>query len=525
METTNLYPLLFDAIKDPLILVDQHGGVLMANASALSCIDFGPSHAVRTMVFTEPDCVFEPREVAELMKRFDSVREYGLKDANGRESGVSLDIESVHDPGGAGNLKLLHFRNRSAARQRELWRDEIISLVSHEIKNPLSAMKNSVNILLSQLPGGLTEGQKQFLQTSGRSIDRLTHLLDGFLDVSRINSGAFELKQTEVDMRQFAGDVIRSFKTLFNVKRANLEYRVAPEVNVGFVDSGKLEQVIINLLSNALKFTPENGNITLSVGLAGVAELGDDLRLLPWDKLGEPHLLEIVVEDNGLGMSSETLENLFNRYHKTNGLDDGRGAHLGLNISKKLLEAQNGWFHVASRLGIGTRVSAYVPQNRNTSCVLSRMTSLNRILQRTLSAHHRLRLYALGKCDNEDWEDIRKSWRNAPLVNPAAGAIALDTFFLWTINTGLALAALVEGSEAVTVADVFGPSFVQKDESTYMFKGYTVGECRAPGEASTLAQLCNVAMNRMDTAREELIRSMTRLAASAIESVVVDLGS
>ena len=291
------------------------------------------------------------------------------------------------------------------------------------------------------------------------------------------------------------------------------------------IDSGKLEQVIINLLSNALKFTPENGTITVSIGLAGVEELSDDLRLLPWDKLGEPRLLEIVVEDNGLGMSGETLDNLFNRYHKTNGLEDGRGAHLGLNISKKLLEAQNGWLDIVSQLGIGTKVSVYVPQNRNTSCVVSRMTGVNQLVQRGLGAHRRLRLYALGKYDTEDWEDIRQSWRSEPVVNPNLASTSGETFYLWTVNTGLSIAVLVESAGAETVEEVFGPQFVQKDESSYMFKGYAIGECHAPGEASTFAQLCNIAMNRMDTAREALVRSMTELAASAIESVVVDLGS
>lgn len=532
MKTATLYPVVFDAIKDPLILVDQNGVIILANAAALSFFNFGESHTLGSLECAESNCVFDAREIRELTVRYDTIREYTLKNPNGRESGVTLDIDSVYTGDGDGSFKLFHFRNRSPERRRELWRDELISMVSHEIKNPLSAMKNSVEILLSQMPGELTEGQRRFLNTSERSIDRLTHMLDGFLDVSRISAGAFDLDRSNVDVRQFVSDVIESFTTLFNANRVNLDWRVESDVSKGYLDPGKLEQVIINLLSNALKFTPEKGNITVSVGTVGVEKVSEDLRLLPWDTLGEPRLLEIVVLDDGLGMSSETLDHLFNRYHRASDAGHGRGAHLGLSISKALVEAQDGRIDIVSQLGIGTKVSVLIPQDRHTACVLSRMRQSSELVASSLGARRGVTYFALGKQDGEDWKDIISTWRRSPAVNPDRDATAGNTFHVWTIDKELAVALLVEHGNAdeLDPGDLFGPPYVECEEGAYTFNGFAVGvfsmrTSTENADSGSFIQLCNIAMRRMETARQALVRSVAEKTASEIESIVVDLGS
>ena len=524
--------MVLDAIKDPLILVDRNGVVIIANAAALSFFSFGDSHSLGSIACSDTECVFETREIGALMKQYDSIRDYTLKNRDGRESGVTLDIDSVYAEDGVPSFKLLHFRTRSAERRHELWRDDLISMVAHEIKNPLSAMKNSVEILLSQMPGELTDGQRRFLNTSERSIDRLTHLLDGFLDVSRISAGAFELNRNDVDVRQFVSDVIESFTTLFNVRRVNLDWRVENGVSKGYLDPEKLEQVIINLLSNSLKFTPENGDISVVAGPAGVEKVSEDLRLLPWDALGEPRLLEIVVEDTGLGMSNETLDHLFNRYYRTSDAGHGRGAHLGLSISKALVEAQDGRLDIVSQLGIGTKVTVLIPQDRHTACVLSRMRQASDLVNSSLGARRRVSFFALGKLDGENWEDICSSWRRTPTVNPSRESTMGNPFHVWTIDKEIAFALLLEQGEGEEPdpADLFGQQFEKCDDGSYVSDGCALGACSSPAEVApggngSFVQLCNIAMYRMKAARKGLVRSMADRMASEIESIVVDLGS
>jgi signal transduction histidine kinase len=529
MKTAELYPLVFDAVKDPLVLIDTNGVIVLTNAAALSYFSFGDSHTVSSMTCAQPDCVFDAADVRAVMKQYDSVRDYTLKNRHGQNSGVLLDIDSVYTAGGEPEYRLLHFRNRSAEHSRELWRDEMVSMVSHEIKNPLSAMKNSVEILLSQMPGDLTEGQKRFLDTSGRSIDRLTHLLDGFLDVSRISAGAFEFNRKDVDIRQFIGDVMNSFSTLFNADRVNLDWGVEGDVNQGYLDSQKLEQVIINLLGNSLKFTPADGDVSVTVRAAGVEKVEEELRLLPWNSLGLPRLLEIAVEDNGLGMSGETLDHIFNRYHRTGDAGHGRGAHLGLSISKALVEAQDGWLDIVSQLGLGTKVSVFIPQNRTTACLLSRSRTAHELVKTSLGARRPVSLYVLGKLDVENWEDICGTWPRIPAINPRRDESSGKTFFIWTINNSLAIALYLEhtGMDGPEPETVFGDRFVQIDENSYVFNGYAVGACHTPTgneSAGSFAQMCHVAMRRMDSARNTMARTATEKMVSEIESVFIDLG-
>jgi signal transduction histidine kinase len=449
----------------------------------------------------------------DLMARYESVRDYVVPGA----TGLTLDIETVRAEDGE-EFKLFHFRLPSVERHREFWRDEMISLVSHEIKNPLSAMKNSVDILLSGTPGDLTEGQRRFLGTSGRSIERLTHLVDGFLDVSRIRSGVFAVERARIDVREFLADITGSFTTLFNVRHVDVTWKVDDSAAEAHVDPARLEQVMINLLSNALKHTPEGGRIRITAEPAGVEAVGDEMRLLPWSELGVPRFLVIRVEDNGLGMSTETLGTVFERHHDIAGETRGRGAHLGLCISRALMEAQGGSLGVESTIGIGTTVTLYVPQNAGTACVLRRMSQARRLLERYQRSRRSAAVYALGKLTDDDWEDIAATWHAHPIVNPetdAAGA-----FHLWTIDGALAFAVVADRDAADRIEGVFSDRLVERDDGAYVFSSYAAGVCFTPGDATGFARVCNVAVQRMALARDAMARAAGERADTDMDCVL-----
>ncbi len=499
-----LYAAVFDTIKDPLLLVNADGDVVLANDAASAFFEFGPARRIRTTRPLDRHINFDGNDIVRLMESHASVRDYKLTDRDGNECGITLNVETLSEPSGETH-KLLHLRNEGTAAHREFWKDEMIAMVSHEIKNPLSAMKNSVEILLSQTTGELTEGQKRFLNTSGRSIDRLTHLVDGYLDVSRIHSGAFSVNRQDVSVSTFLADAMNSFSELFNTRGANIELNVESSTGSAYLDTGKLEQVLINLLSNALKFTAEKGQIVVDIRTVGVEEMHEDMRLLPWSELGRPRILEIIVRDSGLGMSTDTLDHVFERYGQP-GDDTRTGQHLGLNISRALVEAQGGWMNIKSELGIGTTVTAYVPQDRNTVTLLERISQLQTLLARYAASGRKVAVYVLGKYEDFDWEDIASTWKVHPTIRdttPSSG----DVFHLWPISAEVAVAVLVDHRDDIGFEQIFTSQFVLCDEQSYVLGSYAIGACNSTGTERTLAQLLNVATARMLKARDAMAHS------------------
>ncbi|MCH7549920.1 MAG: HAMP domain-containing histidine kinase, partial [Candidatus Krumholzibacteriota bacterium] len=271
MNTSLLYPLIFDAIREPLLLIDESGVIQLANSAANDFFSVDATRTVSGLRCRDAHSELDTSELVGLIQAEEPVVGYRLPSVRGQRGSVVVDLDSV--PGGDANYWLLRVRPDAAGTGEDFWKDEMISLVSHEIKNPLSAMKHSVDLLLSQAPGELTDGQRRFLNTSGRSIDRLVHLVDGFLDVSRIRAGAFEVTRGPVDVHNFINDAMRSFQTLFNVTRTSIDWEVDTDTTDAHIDASKLEQVLLNLLSNALKFTPENGEIRVVVKSVGVETL------------------------------------------------------------------------------------------------------------------------------------------------------------------------------------------------------------------------------------------------------------
>jgi signal transduction histidine kinase len=562
---------ILHAIGDPIVLIDARGMVVLSNRSARSAFALRANHHIKSLEDVRDRLDFQVDEVLSLIQSDtqqtkeipNDIVHHPLKDADGNELPIYLDVihispedskvkekkpaaavsskknkmrgakqKTTHtEPGlrlmldesgsesesiGHG-LRLLRFRDLTSVQKNEKWRDGLISMISHDIRNPLSAIRNSLSLLLTDVPDPLTQVQAKFVKTATRSIDRLNHLLDGVLDMSSIDSGAFKFKPSSVDVEKFVSEVMNSFETLFNVQRIRLKLKILGEIERIFVDTEKLEQVLFNLLSNALKYTPDGGEITLTVRPAGVETFDDDLRLLPWTEMPDPKMVLFTVGDTGLGMNEDTLSNLFTRHYKSSGEVHVKGSHLGLSISKALVEAQGGSLRVDSTLGIGTDVTISLPCDERTGYVLSCIKSMKHYLDRFLSDGKRLTFYTIGKESNDCWINLSKTWVKHPAVNPPLDEDLSEQFIIWPLSEYLAVALMVDGVIAMDaieqpVEDIkkiweeiprpeipFGLDGTL-DEYAIRYDGYTAGICVAPMEGETLARLFNISLRRLSKA-------------------------
>jgi signal transduction histidine kinase len=434
----------FVRIRDPLLVVETGGVIRQANPAARDVLDFDDGGNIRDARWADRRIDFDGPAIRALVDGSADVYGHRLTDADGNDADAVIDVIDLSGAAPEPRLKLIHVKDYSGYNHYERWKDELVSMAAHEIKNPLSAMRTSMTTLVSQSGRTMPEGQQNLLAVSIRSIDRLTRLLDNLLDVSRIRSGSYTPEPRCVDVREFTAEVVGAFKTLFNVRRQRLGLSVSDELRDAYIDGPKLEQILINLLNNALKFTPEGGEIELCVERAGLEVLPDDSRILPWEELGTPFFVRFTVRDTGLGMTGETLSHLFTRYHRDGAVGSGVGAHLGLNIAKKLAEVQNGFLVIESELGVGTRVSVAVPADEPTFTLLSRIRSIDRVLPRLFEKRRGASVAAVRKNESAPWRGVFDEWPVKPALNPAIEEERFGEFFAWTLGGRVAIAVCAD---------------------------------------------------------------------------------
>jgi signal transduction histidine kinase len=236
---------------------------------------------------------------------------------------------------------------RDITREKEVdqMKTDFISIVSHELKTPLSAIKGAVDNLLDGIGGELQGVQKECLEISKRNIDRLSRLISDLLDVSRIEAGKIQLTKQPLDIGNIIKDVVLSFKDIVAGKGILLGSVIKGDIPLVNLDPDKITQVITNLVGNSVKFTPAGGKISVESYVEG-------------------NSLRVDVIDTGSGISHQDLEKVFEKFYQvsrpeTKGMFKGTG--LGLPITKGIVEKHGGKIWVESQLGKGSKFSFTLP--------------------------------------------------------------------------------------------------------------------------------------------------------------------
>ncbi|WP_447977748.1 PAS domain-containing protein [Candidatus Nitrospira bockiana] len=225
-------------------------------------------------------------------------------------------------------------------------KSSFVSVVSHELRTPMTSIKGYIENMLDGLTGQLTERQGYYLSRVQCNIDRLTRLINDLLDLSRIEAGRVELNLTLVQLPEFLADVLEVFEPMTRAKGLTLLAEYARTPLLVEVDRDKLNQVLTNLLQNAIKFTPAGGRVLV--------------RMEP-----EGGWVRFCVEDTGCGIPECELPRVFEGFYRGESVrPDQRGAGLGLAISKSLAELHGGRIWVESRVGLGSRFSFTIPIRR-----------------------------------------------------------------------------------------------------------------------------------------------------------------
>jgi len=264
-------------------------------------------------------------------------------------------------------------------------KSEFVSVASHELRTPLASIKNAVQLILQGKTGEINENQQKFLSMAERNINRLASILNDLLDLSRIESKKVGLKFVEMDLRGSIEFALLSLKPQADGKSIQLKMEVKEDLSPVYADREKVEQILTNLLGNAIKFTPEGGEISVSAK--------------PFEENGD--MVAVSVTDSGIGIPEDQLDKVFEKFHQVE--DSLRrsitGTGLGLAITKGLVEVHHGRIWAESEVGKGSIFTFTLPVSRGEKRDLHFRLILDREFRRAQKNSSPLTLFLIEVLD------------------------------------------------------------------------------------------------------------------------------
>lgn len=242
-------------------------------------------------------------------------------------------------------------------------KSDFISIVSHELRTPLTSIKNSVDIILSGRAGELPEKVGGFLGMAKRNVQRLSEIINDLLDISKIEAGKLDFNFEMLDINTVIENVSSSLSALLKEKDLVLNCECAqnlPQING---DSKRLEQVLTNLVSNAIKFTENGKTISIKSTVCNASEINKNNQFAnELEKLSGEYIL-VSVKDEGIGIAQSDVVRAFDKFAQIENSLSRKvgGTGLGLPIAKQLLEKHNGMIWCESELGKGSEFIFVVP--------------------------------------------------------------------------------------------------------------------------------------------------------------------
>ncbi|MBI4655996.1 MAG: HAMP domain-containing protein [Elusimicrobia bacterium] len=333
------------SIEDGMLMTDYSGRIQLANRKA------------RSVLGLPDEASLEGRNLMDLIEN-PAVKDTINEISDNPEENFFRELEisrqqsktvykcfslPVMTPGKKASIgKLIAIHDVTLEREIARIKDEFLHSITHDLRNPMGAIKGFVEFLLKEIPGPVTEAQKKILVSIDRASFRLLGMINNILDIAKMEAGKMELKFEETSVKEVASRALDLMESL--VKRKNIRLVLDSAGNaVAPVDAGLIERVFMNLIGNAIKFTPENGSITLTL-----MENGE--------------VITASVEDTGDGIPPEYLSKVFEKFEQVKGQKVG-GTGLGLTICKYVVEAHLGRIWVESELGKGAKFSFTIPKN------------------------------------------------------------------------------------------------------------------------------------------------------------------
>jgi NtrC-family two-component system sensor histidine kinase KinB len=332
----------FNGLPEAVAVINLDGQVEVATGPAKDIFGLKPNAPISML----PDRWFDQlyREVIQRGRQIEADSDQGIiqRFVKGVERYFRPQGIPIFGENGQMTGVVLFLQDITLLRQHDEMKRSVISTVSHQLKTPLTSMEMAVHLLLTEKPGMLTPKQAELLDVAREEGERLRTIIDDLLNIGRLESGKVKMNIEPVSPAVLAGDGIESFRRMAQERGVILATDIEPGLTDVSADAMQIGHVFSNLLSNALKYTPPGGSITVSVKNAGPR-------------------VSFSVSDTGRGIPREYTGRIFEKFVELPGDDSQRGTGLGLSIVKEIITAHKGEITVDSREGEGTTFTFFLP--------------------------------------------------------------------------------------------------------------------------------------------------------------------
>ena len=347
------FKIALDGTSDHVVITDSNGIALYANAGLKRITGFSPEEVLGKKVGTKELWGGKmSQEFYEDLWRTIKIEKKPFvgEITNKRKDGTPYQALSSISPimNKHGVLEFFIGIERDITKEKEIdsAKTEFVSLASHQLRTPLSAINWYTEMLLSEDAGAITDMQREYLGEVSRGSRRMVELVNALLNVSRIELGTFAVQPEPTDVVELARDVINELKSKILEKKLHIEEAYVENLPKMMVDPKLTRIVFQNLLTNAVKYTPEEGKISISIAMSA-------------DKT----MFTIAVSDTGYGIPKEDQSRIFTKLFRASNIREKEtdGTGLGLYIIKSIIEHSGGTVTFESEEGKGTTFTLTLP--------------------------------------------------------------------------------------------------------------------------------------------------------------------
>jgi PAS domain S-box-containing protein len=369
-EERNKTAAILQGLADPLVAVDGNCRIVMVNRQAEQFFGRSPDQLIGNELSRVLNADI-PTDRLPCRVAMSEGRPCLDVSFNVAVEGRNVPVLSSATPlyGGPDELvgSVAIIRDVSALRALEQEREDFVSMLSHDLKTPITAVTGSIELVRDGKIGGINAEQKEYLDSAMESCAEIMEMVDTLLDVHRFEAGKMNLLFREEDIVPLTARIVERYRPVAERSQQTLTFSLAEPVPPLSIDRNTFVRLVGNLLSNALKFTPEEGTIDVSIGLVrGLGKIAGRIPsgLYPPEQLrGRGCFVSITVKDSGEGIPTDALAGIFDRFVQVANRRRGKstGSGLGLAFCRKVMNAHGGYIWAESDMGRGSRFTALFP--------------------------------------------------------------------------------------------------------------------------------------------------------------------